>query len=127
MSRAIVVWAGAKSNASGVVTKVLQSFDDKPEVRYHPFDGVTVYQAKADEVVLGFGKDVFELLRNYGLIAKKFKTVDSVRGKVFAGNGQGGQYMLTYHPALMKVDEEKGEEIAWDFRLAERYARTEQL
>lgn len=127
MSRTIVCWTGPGSSTADHINKVLLSFDEKPQVRYQLFDGATLYQPKPDEVVLGFGKGVFDLLRDNGIIAKKFKTVESVRGKLFAVPGgalDGGQYMLTFHPALMKVDAEKGEEIAWDFRLAERFART---
>jgi len=71
------------------------------------------------------GKDLLDTLAAAGITPKK-RTVDSVRGKAFKASS-GGEYLVTYSPAMTAIDSAKTDEIAWDIRLAERLVRTGQL
>src|ERR1041384_2044710 len=107
------------------IRQTLRYLDPQPAHKYVEFTG-ELYVAQPGEVVLAMGKDMLLAMAGAGLVPKN-RTVDSLRGKVIQKSAAEGAYMVTYAPKLIEMDAAKIEEIGWDIRLVDRYARTGSL
>jgi DNA polymerase I-like protein with 3'-5' exonuclease and polymerase domains/intein/homing endonuclease len=114
-----------KAGLDKLVTKTLAQFGDKPQTRYEKFSGA-LYVPKPDEIALCFGKTVLEAMGMAGLVRKK-ATISSTRGVLYQLKDQtvpSGWYLVTFPPELVALDPAMPDQIGWDIRLAERFART---
>lgn len=126
MLRNIVFWTPSQGShdCHKLVAKALRTFDQKPVHRFQYFDG-TVYVPQPGEIVLAMGDDTVAALKKGGIVAKN-RTASSLRGRIHSASSSG-EYLVTFDHGDRAFDAAKEEEIMWDVRLSERYARTGSL
>jgi DNA polymerase I-like protein with 3'-5' exonuclease and polymerase domains len=125
MSKTIVFWiCQPLADCEMLIRNTLLAFEVPPPHRIARFTGGLI-QPTPDELVLAMGQPMIEAMAAAGIVPKK-RTIDSLRGRIHR-SADGGEYLLTFHPSARRVDSEKPQEIGWDIRLADRYARTGSL
>lgn len=78
-----------------------------------------------DEIVLAMGQPMVAAMAAAGIVPKR-RTLSSLRGRIHR-SAAGSEYLVSFDPSSRHLDSEKPQEIGWDIRLAERYARTGSL
>ena len=120
----LVIWTAARAaTVDKTLGRSLKNF--RPNVPPHKFlswqEGAPPPEPQTGDVILACGGKPLSTLQQAGL-APKNRKVASLRETPIARNG--GNYLVTYDPAIILSEPEKREIIDWDVRLAHRLMTT---